>query len=128
MPTEEITDPKLLSRLRALIRAEHAGYLAEGNRCVEPGCSCGQTWEGESDPVCGPFREPGVRCTSFEKAVLPLDPDLEDAYWDHLETGSNVRVRRCRWPHCRRQVASMGPAAKYCELHADLSRRAAGAC
>jgi hypothetical protein len=120
----QLIDAKLLSRVRALIRAEHAGFVADGCRCVEPGCSCWGEWhEGDPDPVSGPFRNPPARCSSFEQAVLPLDPDLEAAYRDHLQTGSSLQVRRCAWRGCRREVASGGPAAKWCAVHAEVHRR-----
>lgn len=108
--------------MKALTRQEHAGFVAEGNKCIEPGCSC-QRDAGDRDPVGGPFRQTPIRCTSFETNVLPLDPDLEAAYWDHLERGVGVRLRRCQWKGCRREVASLGPASRFCATHARISRR-----
>ena len=110
---DTLTDPKLLARVRRLIEAEQAGFVREGTVCLEPGCSCGLA-------MCGPFRTPAVRCTNFEQVVLPLDPDLEAAYWAHLERGESLRVRRCQWPRCRREVATVGPNAQYCAAHARL--------
>lgn len=123
MLADKITDPKLLARVRRLIIAEHAGFIRSGygkveNACVEPGCSC-------DFDVCGPFRETPVRCTSFEQRVLPLDPKLEQAYWAHLTRGAALHVRRCAWPRCRKEVAGIGPAARYCAHHAEASRKQA---
>ena len=117
--TAEITDPKLLARIRCLIRQEHAGFLANGdghpvNACLEPGCSC-------NFDVCGPFRNVPVRCTSFETNVLPLAPDLEASYWAHLRQGTVLHVRRCAWPNCRREVGAAN--AKYCGPHALFSTK-----
>ena len=117
----EIIDIKLLARVRRVIVAEHAGFIRRGygkieNACIEPGCSC-------DFGVCGPFRNPPVRCTSFEERVLPLDPDLEAAYWGHLKGGSALRVRRCAKPGCRKEVAGIGPNARYCAFHAGQRRR-----
>ena len=116
-----ITDPKLLARVRRLIAAEHAGYKRDDNGrahiCLELGCSC-------DFDTCGPFRKPLVRCTSFENMVLPLDPDLQAAYWEHLRSGAALGLRRCKRPQCRRGVSGSGPRAKYCKIHADLNARA----
>lgn len=93
---------------------------------MEPGCSCWGDWQGgDLAPVSGPFRDPPVRCSSFEALVLPLDPALEEAYWAYIERGEKVRVQRCQWPGCRREVASVGPAAKYCAPHAETAKRQA---
>ncbi len=118
---DEITDPKLLARVRRLIIAEHAGFVRSGygkvaNACIEPECSC-------NFDVSGPFRDPPVRCTSFEERVLPLDPDLEAAYWRHIKDGESMVVRRCAWPRCRREVAGVGPAAKWCVWHSEAARK-----
>lgn len=57
---------------------------------MEPGCSCWEDWQGgDLAPVSGPFRDPPVRCSSFEALVLPLDPALEEAYWAYFERGMN---------------------------------------
>lgn len=119
----EITDAKLLARVKQLIIAGHAGFARSGygkieNACVEPGCSC-------NFDVCGLFREPAVRCSSFEQLVLPRDPELETAYWAHLKTGTELRVLRCQWQGCRREVGSTAPNAKYCARHAEVSRKKA---
>ncbi len=59
-----LTDPKLIAKVRDLIRREHAGFLSDGHRCVEPGCSC----EGG---VSRPFREkPGGAVRSKTKCFL----------------------------------------------------------
>jgi hypothetical protein len=118
---EEITDPKLLARVRRLIIEEHAGFVRSGygkikNACIEPGCSC-------SFDTCGPFREPPVRCTSFEQRVLPLDPELEAAYWAHLREGTALQVRRCSHAGCKREIHGSGPNARYCTLHAERRRK-----
>jgi hypothetical protein len=60
--------------------------------------------------------------------VLPLDPDLEEAYWRHLDQGQALSIPRCAWRDstgrkCRREVSS--PKARYCEGHALLARRKA---
>jgi len=118
----EITDGKLLARVRRLIAEEHAGYVRAGDghiehACVEPGCSCGFG-------VSGPFRRPAVRCTSFETIVLPLDPNLERDYWRHLTTGEHVRARRCAWvspstgKRCRRETWAIGLGAM-CDWHVE---------
>ncbi len=116
----EIRDPKLVARVRALIRAEHAGFFASYNgkrdTCIEPACTCG-------GDICGPFRDLSVRCRYFEESVLPLEPDLEAAYWAHLRAGDRMVARQCEWPGCRRDVASVGPATKYCAYHAEVSRK-----
>jgi len=121
---ETIRDPKLLARVKWLIKSEHAGFVANANDrqnlCLEPGCSCAATWGSDSDSVSGPFRDPPVRCTTLENLVLPLDPELERAYWDHLRGGSRLRIRQCAEPHCRREVWVIGPNAKYCKIHARL--------
>jgi hypothetical protein len=121
----EITDIKLLARIRRLIVAEHAGYVRRGygeieHACIEPGCSC-------DFGACGPFRNPPVRCTSFETNVLPLDPELERDYWNHLNIGTAMEVRRCAWlspstgRKCRKEVRGRG--RQYCEFHAEMSRK-----
>jgi len=57
----------------------------------------------------GDIRLP-VCCTSFETNVLPLAPDLETAYWAHLRQGTVLRVRRCAWPSCRREMGRPMPS------------------
>lgn len=130
----EITDRKIAARVRRLIRTEFAGYFDESNGrrdvCLEPGCSCG---EG----TCGPFRSPPTRCSMFERNVLgldpqdlrrpawgSLDPELAEAYRRHLLSGSEMRVRRCRWPRCRRELRG-DVRRRYCETHATMSQRRA---
>ncbi len=124
---KEIQDAKLLARVKNLIQAEHAGYIREGNKCVEPGCSCNAgLGENDPDPVSGPFRDPPVRCSSFEKLVLPLDPDLEAAYNAHVNRGVGYTVRRCQRKGCRREIPpreKRGRPVKFCEKHALLSKR-----
>ena len=79
--------------MRTLVGEEHAGFIADGSRCVEPRCSCWQEWqEGNPLPVSGPFRDPPTRCSSFEAMVLPLDPNPEAAYWDHLRPTDGAMV------------------------------------
>ncbi len=123
---KEIHDAKLLARVKKLIRAEHAGYIRGGNKCVEPGCSCNAgLGENDPDPVSGPFRTPAVRCSSFETLVLPLDPDLETAYWDHLKRGARLQVIRCQHEGCRKAVSAFGPNTRYCAIHARLRAKQA---
>lgn len=122
----KITDLKLLARVRKMIREEHAGFI-EGNRCVEPGCSCWADTPDDRDPISGPFRNPPVRCTSFEKNVLPLDAELQTEYWAHLDLGASLGVRRCAWVSsssrkCQKEVRGRGRV--YCEYHAETVRKA----
>jgi hypothetical protein len=126
--SQELKDSKLVAKVRDLIRREHAGFIVEGNRCIEPGCSCGQGLGPDGpDPVSGPFRDKPVRCTSFEELVLPLtvderyDPEtlkrfggLSDTYWAHLNTGETMSVPRCVHAGCRREAQ---PGSAYCPFH-----------
>jgi hypothetical protein len=139
--TDEIRDVKLLARIRRLIRTQHAGFVADANGrqhlCLEPGCSCAETWPGSDRPMSGPFRNPPVRCTSFETSVLGLDPkdltkeshfdsldfELAEAYRVYLLSGQRVKTRRCSCEGCHRELTSVGPAAKYCDIHAAASIR-----
>jgi len=120
-----ISDKRLLARVRRLIRKEHAGFITAGNKCIEPGCSCWDACPPDRDPISGPFRKIPVRCTSFETNVLPQDPALEKAYWDHVEAGTPLHSRRCQEPGCRREVRSPAPNALYCEFHAKARKRTA---
>ena len=111
----EIKDAKLLARLRALARSEYAGLI--DSKCLEPSCrTC-------RDETFGLFRTPAVRCEGFERLVLPLDPALEEAYFEHLHAGTAAVIRRCKWENCRRGTASLDPNSRYCALHARLAER-----
>lgn len=36
-----------------------------------------------------------------------------------------IQTRRCESPGCRKETAGVGPAAKYCAVHAEVSTRKA---
>lgn len=38
---------------------------------------------------------------------------------------SVAAAKQCQWPRCRKPVAGVGPAAKWCPEHAALSRKQA---
>lgn len=131
---QELKDARLLARVKKLALAEYAGLNHEGgDTCLEPGCSCATNWKKRSDPVCGIFRKPAMRCTTFESVVLGLDPDdlekqphadsvdvtLAEAYTRHLLTGEPVSFDVCMWEQCRK-TAIDGP---YCAGHATVAAR-----
>jgi hypothetical protein len=123
---DTITDLRILAEVRRLIASNRpdeglAGYVRSGygmieHACIEPGCSC-------HFDVCGPFRDPPVRCVTFERVILPAFADLQRAYWANLrrEPGT-FKVERCRDVRCRKRCA---PGSAYCEFHTGAHERSA---
>ena len=128
-----ITDPKLLARIRKLVRGECNGYCPDQNGkahyCIEPGSP-------HMEGTCSYFQDAASRCPFFEQMILPradtplydgkeIDSGLGEAYSRHVQFGEQVQIRRCEWPGCRKQTAGVGPASKYCAYHAEVRRKRA---
>jgi len=103
--------------IRTEVAGYHEGLNGQKSVCLEP--CCAEHFEG----TCAAFTAPAGRCPALERLVLPLFPDLSDAYSRHLHFGETVQGHRCQWPGCGKRTAGVGPAAKYCRAHAALSER-----
>ena len=74
----------VLREVKGLVVSECANYSRNGPFKTQHHC-----WKHETREkgICAYFRETQPRCSYFEKAVLPLDEELEESY--HLKEENN---------------------------------------
>ena len=91
-------------KIKKLIKKECANYNYDGYMCWPRDCVCKYFVEHEEDKL--------MRCGYFEKAVLPVDPNLESEYRKHFEMGVTTDVKVCEG--CGTLMRKSSNRQKYC--------------
>jgi hypothetical protein len=105
------------NRIKTLARNQCANFCGTNGCQLEPNGQPRCNFYRE-DKQARPFIESGsLRCLYFERAVLPTDPALSDAYFS-ADAGPGDKCATCGLPFVRRSNRQ-----RYCPTCAEARRR-----
>ncbi|WP_139083992.1 hypothetical protein [Paenibacillus sp. HGF5] len=107
---------QILKRIQTLARNHCAAFTGTDGCRYEPNGQARCQWFRE-DPQALPFLESGdMRCLEFERAVLPIDPELESRYFNRVE--NTATCERCSTP-----IVKTSNRTKYCGECREVRRK-----
>lgn len=107
---------QILKRIQSLARNHCAAFTGTDGCRYEPNGQARCQWF-RTDPQALPFIEAGdMRCLEFERAVLPIDPELESRYFNREE--NTATCERCSTP-----IVKTSNRTKYCGECREVRRK-----